>query len=84
MVLGIAAIFGSAIGQHAPKLDALFVKEGDDAVEGQALKGPLKPKTIVCIIISGQRSSHLRTKALESGRHFAPNWFVFSIIRVLA
>ena len=32
MVLGIAAIFGSAIGQHAQKLDAFFIEEGDDAV----------------------------------------------------
>src|SRR5208337_1786614 len=32
MVLGIAAIFGSAIGQHALQLDAFFVEEGNDAV----------------------------------------------------
>ena len=32
MMLGIAAIFGSAIGQHALKLDAFFVEEGTDAV----------------------------------------------------
>ena len=65
MVLGIAAIFGSAIGKHAPKLDALFVKEGDDAVEGQALKGPLKPKTIVCIILSATSRILLRTGTLH-------------------
>jgi hypothetical protein len=32
MVLGIASIFGSAIGQRPLQLDAFFVKEGDDVV----------------------------------------------------
>ena len=35
VVLGIAAIFGAAIGQHALQLDAFFVEEGDDAVVQQ-------------------------------------------------
>ena len=32
VMLGIAAIFGPAVGQHALQFDPFFVEEGDDAV----------------------------------------------------
>src|SRR3974377_1358339 len=32
VMLGVGAIFGSAIGQQALQLDALLVEEGDDAI----------------------------------------------------